>query len=217
MPVAVIQLARAARARRAARSPSRCISPTDCRRSTSSACPTPKCAKRAIACAQRCPIRSSTSRRAASPSAWRRPTCRSRPAASTCRSRWASWPRPRRFPTLSLGDYEFAGELALTGELRAVRGALAMVRLGAARRRARSCCRPRSAAEAALVPGARVHAGAFAARGVRAPDRARAARAARCVPTRPPRARSAPDLADVRGQARAKRALEIAAAGGHRC
>jgi magnesium chelatase family protein len=56
----------------------------------------------------------------------------------------------------ALDRHEFAGELALTGELRAVRGALAMVL--SARHDGRAFVLPHaSAAEAALVPDATVH------------------------------------------------------------
>ena len=51
---------------------------------------------RAIACARRCRTRSSSSRRARSPSTSRPRTCRRSPAASTCRSRSASSPPPGR-------------------------------------------------------------------------------------------------------------------------
>ena len=62
------------------------------------ACPTPRCARRATACAPRCRTRSSKFPRARSPSTSRRRTCRRSRAASTCRSRSASSPRPGRFP-----------------------------------------------------------------------------------------------------------------------
>ena len=50
----------------------------------------------------------------------------------------------QQIPSTSLADYEFAGELALNGELRAVRGALAMVL--SARRDARAFVLPASCA-----------------------------------------------------------------------
>ena len=121
-----------------------------CRRAHRRACRKPRCGKRATACVPRCRTRSSSFRRARSPSVWRRPTCRRSPAASTCRSRSASSRRAGNCRRHALAGYEFAGELALTGELRAIRGALAMVL--SARHDGRAFVLPQaSAAEAALV------------------------------------------------------------------
>ncbi|HEX6136588.1 MAG TPA: YifB family Mg chelatase-like AAA ATPase [Casimicrobiaceae bacterium] len=117
-----------------------------------------------------------------------------------------------QIPAASLERYEFAGELALTGELRAIRGALAMVL--SARRDGRAFVLPASsAAEASLVRDASVHP----ARSLlevcahvtgRQPLPALAAAA-------PGACATGPDLADVRGQPHGKRVLEIAAAGFH--
>ena len=115
-----------------------------------------------------------------------------------------------------LADSVFVGELALDGSLRPVRGVLpiaAWARNGQARR---LFIPPENAAEAALVadgcaviPVARVADLVSTLNGTGAITAVSA----------PPLATFSPagnaDLADVRGQAVARRALEIAAAGGH--
>ena len=117
-----------------------------------------------------------------------------------------------QIPDDRLDAHEFAGELSLSGELRPIRGALAMV--VAANAGARSFVLPEaSAAEAALGRSDGVLAAASLL-GVCAHLRGEAP----LVPARAAANEHAthyPDLAEVRGQAQAKRALEIAAAGGH--
>lgn len=117
-----------------------------------------------------------------------------------------------QLPALNLNDYEFAGELSLTGSLRPVRGALGLAL--ASHQAGRTLILPEaSGAEAALAEGAAVRV-AHTLREVCAhlmgedqlphpkkPDLSHLA--------------SYPDLSEVKGQAQARRALEIAATGGH--
>lgn len=119
-----------------------------------------------------------------------------------------------------LQGHEFAGELSLSGELRPVRGALATsLALHAADARVRLVLPPQSAEEAALVPGAQVLRAGHLLEVVRAlqpPAEGDEASAWQPLPTGAPVAATRyPDLVDVKGQAGARRALEIAAAGGH--
>ena len=118
-----------------------------------------------------------------------------------------------QLPAAALAGYEFAGELALTGDLRPIRGALAMTLK--AHRDGRAFVLPEaSAAEAALVKDAVVHP-AKSLLAVCAHVTGREP-LARFISARPIAGDAmAPDLADVRGQAGPKRALEVAAAGGH--
>jgi magnesium chelatase family protein len=127
----------------------------------------------------------------------------------------------------ALAQYEFAGELSLAGELRPVRGALALaLALRGASEAAAADHAPSgkglvlpsaSAAIAAQVPGLRVFAAQHLADVVRAlvPGEARASLPLARPPCPPAAEAVPPDLAEVKGQATAKRALELAAAGGH--
>ena len=158
---------------------------------------------------------------------------------------------------VALAQHEFAGELSLSGELRPVRGALAMgLAMHDAKVRARLVLPPTSAQEAALVPTMEVYcarhlqdvAAQFAKPGVALFAKEPSHTTSRPISIYPstttnvkgdgtkllgeisagwqrvlpstfkdaarPQSNTL-DLSDVKGQASPKRALEIAAAGGH--
>lgn len=119
----------------------------------------------------------------------------------------------QQIPGERLRDLEVLGELSLSGELRAVRGALPAA-LKAAQAGRRLLLPEANIGEAALVRSvqlasarhlselcAALHAGELPPAGITS---------TRGAPRSP-----MPDLDDVRGQHQARRALEIAAAGGH--
>ncbi len=117
-----------------------------------------------------------------------------------------------QLPAAALDDAEFIGELGLDGEVRAVHGVLPTAR--ATREAGATLYVPvANGAEAALVAGLTVH-------GVRNLLELCAHLLGRAAlpPVARPRMNDAvdsEDLADVRGQPRARRALEITAAGHH--
>jgi magnesium chelatase family protein len=117
-------------------------------------------------------------------------------------------------PRADLADYAVCGELSLSGAVRPVHGAVA-VAAGARRAGYRRLIVPaENAREASLVPDLEVYGVPTLRRivdlirGDWEPPPAEPARA-------PDQPATGPDLADVRGQHDARRALEIAAAGGH--
>jgi magnesium chelatase family protein len=118
----------------------------------------------------------------------------------------------RQLPPGSLAGHAAIGELALDGRLRPVPGALAAAE-GARRNGARRLvCAAESGAEVALagiepVPVQHLVEAVAYFRGERDPPTPEPARIASTA--------EIPDLGDVRGQERARRVLEIAAAGAH--
>ena len=117
-----------------------------------------------------------------------------------------------QIPSEPLAQYEFGGELALTGALRPLRGALSFaVQTAKAGRR---LVVPRDNAEEAALAQQTLVFGAAHLLDVCAQllgkDPLTPVQAPQPAPSEPP-----PDLGDVRGQHHARRALEIAAAGNH--
>lgn len=117
-----------------------------------------------------------------------------------------------QIPQQTLADYEFFGELALSGELRPVRGMLPAA-LHTRKMRRKLILPTANAAEAALIPDLDIIPANHLL------DVCAHLSGQQSLSFQPPvpeiELAHYPDLADVKAQPHARRALEIAAAGGH--
>ncbi len=117
-------------------------------------------------------------------------------------------------PSARLASVVLIGELGLDGSVRPVQGVLPAV-LAAARAGVRGAAVPaKNLREAQLVPGVEA-VGVSSLRELLALLRGDASAAPPAAPTPQGRVAPGPDLAEVSGQLAGRRALEIAAAGGH--
>lgn len=113
-----------------------------------------------------------------------------------------------------LGDALVAGELALDGSLRPIRGAVSMADLARRTHCSQLLVPQQVASAAALVQGIPVY-GARSLREVLMHLSSQRPLTRSVVPVMPEHVYDGPDLADIRGQAVAARALRVAAAGWH--
>lgn len=120
-----------------------------------------------------------------------------------------------RIPAAPLQGTAILGELSLSGAVQRVRGVLPALRHGPAHGALRAIVPLANAAEAAHVPGIDVRAASHLTEVIAHFNGERALEAAAAPPADPARFRAGVDLAELRGQHTARRALEIAAAGAH--
>jgi magnesium chelatase family protein len=118
-----------------------------------------------------------------------------------------------QLPADSISQYEFIGELALTGELRGVDGVLPTV-MACGRANRKLIVAHENGEEAALAPGTESFCGKHLLE-VCAHLRGTSALSAATAGSTASHSNTSPDLCDVIGQHQARRALEIAASGLH--